>query len=117
MFTRNIQSNFASGELSPKLRGRSDLQQYYNGLEKMTNMYPLIEGGAKRRPGLKFHYDLTAGGEAFLVDFLFNDDQTYILAFGNARSFRWGDGCLPGGVDESGVDAGPGSRHGLGSVG
>jgi hypothetical protein len=85
MFTRNIQSNFASGELSPKLRGRSDLQQYYNGLEKMTNMYPLIEGGAKRRPGLKFHYDLTAGGEAFLVDFLFNDDQTYILAFGNTR--------------------------------
>lgn len=85
MFTRNVQTNFAAGELSPKMRGRSDLQQYYNGLEDMENMLPLIEGGASRRPGLKFHRDLTSGGNAALVDFRFNDDQIYLLAFGNTR--------------------------------
>lgn len=95
MFTRNVQTNFAAGELSPKVRGRSDLRQYYNGLQDMGNMKPLIEGGVSRRPGTKFHYDLTAGGDAFLVDFLFNDDQLYVLAFGNTRmdAFNGGTGA------------------------
>ena len=31
--SRSIQTNFASGELSPLLKGRTDLDQYYQGVE------------------------------------------------------------------------------------
>ncbi|MDA0989744.1 MAG: hypothetical protein O3A51_03235 [Verrucomicrobia bacterium] len=57
-------------------------------------MLPLTEGAASRRPGTKFHYDLP--GDAFLIDFLFNDSQLYLLAFGNARmdAFNGGTGAL-----------------------
>ncbi len=33
-----IQTNFVVGEIDPLLRGRIDLNQYYNGLQKATNV-------------------------------------------------------------------------------
>ena len=49
-----VQTNFSSGELDPLLRGRIDLEQYYNGLATATNVFVLPQGGVKRRDGLKF---------------------------------------------------------------
>lgn len=52
--TRFIQNSFTSGVLSPLLKGRTDIQQYYNGLETGDNVLLLPQGGLKRRAGTKF---------------------------------------------------------------
>lgn len=52
--TRFIQSSFTSGVLSPLLKGRIDLAQYYQGLEVGENIILLPQGGLRRRPGTQF---------------------------------------------------------------
>lgn len=52
-----LQTSFASGELSPLLRGRTDLEQYYAGLATAENVVIVPQGGVKRRPGTE-HIDL-----------------------------------------------------------
>ena len=46
------QTSFASGELSPLLLGRTDLDQYYKGAQQAENVVIVPQGGVKRRPGL-----------------------------------------------------------------
>ena len=48
------QSSFASGELSPLLLGRTDLEQYYKGAQSAENVVIVPQGGVKRRPGTEF---------------------------------------------------------------
>jgi hypothetical protein len=48
------QTSFASGELSPLLKGRTDLEQYYKGAQQAEGVVIVPQGGIKRRPGLKF---------------------------------------------------------------
>lgn len=52
--TRFIQNAFTSGVVSPLLKGRTDLEQYYQGLETGSNWVLIPQGGIKRRPGTKF---------------------------------------------------------------
>ena len=48
------QTSFASGELSPLLKGRTDLDQYYKGAQTAENVVIVPQGGVKRRPGTQF---------------------------------------------------------------
>jgi len=48
------QTSFASGELSPLLKGRTDLDQYYQGAQDAEGVVIVPQGGVKRRPGTKF---------------------------------------------------------------
>ena len=48
------QTSFSSGELSPLLLGRTDLEQYYKGAQTAENVVIVPQGGVKRRPGTKF---------------------------------------------------------------
>ena len=52
--TRFIQSSFVSGELSPLLKGRTDINQYYQALETAENVVIVPQGGLRRRPGTEF---------------------------------------------------------------
>ena len=52
--TRFIQSSFVSGELSPLLKGRIDLNQYYQGVQTAKNVVIVPQGGMKRRPGTQY---------------------------------------------------------------
>jgi hypothetical protein len=52
--SRALQSNFVSGELSPLLIGRTDLDQYYQGMQKAENLVIVPQGGVKRRAGTEF---------------------------------------------------------------
>ena len=51
-----MQSSFVSGELSPLLKGRVDLDQYYQGMETAENVLIVPQGGLKRRAGTQ-HVD------------------------------------------------------------
>ena len=48
-----MQTSFASGELSPLLLGRTDLDQYYKGAQQCEGVVIVPQGGVKRRPGLE----------------------------------------------------------------
>ncbi|MGB1304012.1 hypothetical protein [Pseudoalteromonas marina] len=52
--TRFVQTSFNSGVLSPLIKGRTEIEQYYKGLEVGKNIVLVPQGGLKRRPGTKF---------------------------------------------------------------
>ncbi len=75
----HIQNSFLAGELSPKARGRTDLQQYNHGAEELLNMLVMPQGGATRRPGTQFVSDVTSGGAVKLIPFVFSETEAYLV--------------------------------------
>ena len=51
---RALQTSLNAGEISPRARGRSDLEAYFQGAALLDNVFPLLEGPATRRPGFEF---------------------------------------------------------------
>lgn len=79
-----IQTSFNAGELSPQLKGRIDIEKYKNGCEIMENMVPQIHGPARKRAGSRFVAEVKdSTAVTKLVPFQFNEDQAYILEFGD----------------------------------
>ena len=76
-----FQTNFSSGELDPKLRARTDLEQYANGLETALNVLIQPQGGVKRRPGTKrcANFSVTNFEYARVIPFEFSVNDTYVL--------------------------------------
>lgn len=58
-----LQTSFASGELSPLLYGRTDLDQYYKGAQEAKNVLVVPQGGLKRRPGTQFIDEPKSAGD------------------------------------------------------
>ena len=84
MKTALVQTNFTSGELSPRLMGRSDLAKYANGCKTLQNMIALKHGGATRRSGTKYVAAVkTQSLYTRLIPFTYSTTQTYILELGN----------------------------------
>jgi hypothetical protein len=79
-----IQTNFTSGELSPRLKGRVDVNRYNNGVAELKNFVVFPQGGASRRTGTKFIKEVKDSTKATrLIPFEFSTIQAYILEFGN----------------------------------
>jgi len=79
-----FQTNFTSGEISPKLFGQVDFKKYNNAVETMENMTVFPQGGSERRYGSRFVCEVKNSANATrLVPFEFNIEQSYILEFGN----------------------------------
>lgn len=72
-----------AGELSPLLDGRSDLAKYHQGCSILENFIPTVHGPVYRRPGTRFVENCN-GIAPVLVPFVFNRDQSYVLAIGAA---------------------------------
>ena len=82
--TNKILQSFNSGELSPLLDARIDQNKYQMGCRTLENFYPLIYGGAERRPGTYFIAEAKDSSVKCLVmDFIFSVDFAYILEIGN----------------------------------
>lgn len=80
MANLTLQAAFVGGELSPSLSCRVDMAAYQHGCKTLKNFKVQSHGGAVKRQG--FIYLDTLPGEARLVKFAFNNEQTYCLAFG-----------------------------------
>ena len=78
---RTIQTNFSGGALDPLMKGRPDTKMYNNGAETIENWMQLVQGGLRRRRGTKKLSNI--GAAKRLLPFVFNKDQTYIIALGN----------------------------------
>ena len=70
-------TNFASGELSPNLNGRVDIQQYYQGASHIQNFEIIPTGGIKRRYGTKRLAQLD--DDSRIIPFIVNKNSVYIL--------------------------------------
>jgi len=85
MARRVLEKNtFSTGELAPELWGRSDLNAYANGAARLRNVFIEPSGGVRRRPGIRLIDGLD--GPVRLIQFEFNTEQTYILAFGDMKA-------------------------------
>lgn len=79
-----IYNAFTSGELSPRLDGRTDLDQYYKGVKTLENFFVHAHGGITKRPGTRFIAEAKDSTEpVILIPFEFSTTQAYILEFGH----------------------------------
>jgi hypothetical protein len=100
-----IQTNFVVGELDPLLRGRIDLNQYYNALQKATNVVIQPQGGARRREGLQYIDTLPANlaSQAVrLVPFQFSVNDSYMFAIVPGRVYIYKNKALITNINGSG---------------
>lgn len=72
-------TNFASGELSPTLNGRVDLQQYYSGASHIENYTVVPTGGIQRRVGFKRIIEI--GQNSRIIPFILNKNRSFIFEF------------------------------------
>ena len=78
-------TNFASGELSPMLNGRVDIQQYYQGANRIENFEITPTGGIHRRIGTERVGKL--GGENRIIPFIVDKNTVYVLELGLNPSY------------------------------
>lgn len=78
-----LQASMNSGELSPLIFARSDVDKYRNGLSVCLNARVLVEGAWSRRAGEYYVAPTKLNGVARLVRFEFSITQAYILEMGD----------------------------------
>ena len=90
-----VQRSFSGGELAPSLYARVDTAKYANGARTIRNMLVMRHGGVQNRPGTKFVCEAQTSSESIrLIPFVFNNDQTYVLEFGDQYMRVIKDGSL-----------------------
>lgn len=78
-----LQTNFSTGELSPRASGRVDIARYPNAAETLRNVISRTLGGAEKRPGTQYitttkHDDKRAR----LVPYIVSRDKSFMLEMG-----------------------------------
>ena len=101
-----VQTNFTSGEIDPKIHGRIDLQQYYNALETAQNIVVQPQGGFTRRPGTKYLAALpsSAADGVTMIPFEFSVNDSYLIILVNTRFYIFKDGVQITNINASGND-------------
>lgn len=94
-----IKNSFVAGELSPRLEGRDDLDQYFQGMRQAVNGIVLPHGGFMRRSGTHFVEEVKNSAHACrLIPFEYNDENVYVCEFGDTYArFYTNEGRLESG--------------------
>ena len=95
-----IQTNFTSGEVSPLMRGRVDVNKYANGAQEIVNFLVRPQGGLLKRSGTRFVNETKFQDKKSRIrEFIFSNNQSYILEFGEryVRVYRDGGVVVDGG--------------------
>jgi hypothetical protein len=102
--TKGIQ-NFAGGEASASLYGRTDTVPYFACGKTLENVLVTHFGSAFKTPGTKYVARTKAGGAVKLIPFVFSTGDSYMLEFGNLymRVFRTGGSVVKAAVNISGI--------------
>lgn len=78
-----IKNSFVSGELSPRLEGRDDLDQYFQGMRQALNGIVLPHGGFMHRSGTRFVKEIKDSSiQARLIPFQVSVQQAYVVEVG-----------------------------------
>ena len=82
-----IQNQFTAGEISPRLHGRTDLAQYYQGCRTLQNWLVMPQGGITKRAGTRFVAEVRDHAHApRLLPFVFGVEQAYVIELGHDGS-------------------------------
>lgn len=80
--TGTIQPSFSSGEISPRLFGRTDIAKYGSSAESIENFLVRPEGGLMRRHGLRFSGEVSTHTKvARGLPFIYSTVQAYSIIF------------------------------------
>lgn len=91
--THRIQLSFSKGEIAPSLHARADTTAYATGLATCRNQTVNPHGGLSNRPGTEFLYEVKDSTKAVrLIEFVFNDEQTYVIEVGDQYMRFYKDG-------------------------
>lgn len=75
-------TSFSKGEVSPRLKGRTDYKGYFDACETVLNMVVQPQGGLTRRPGTIYSDPVKDQANApRLIGFQFKTTQAYMLEF------------------------------------
>ena len=96
---KQVVTDFTTGEISPRMIARTDLESYKHGAKEMVNAYPLPHGACTRRRGTKYLgelKDITKAGK--LIPFIYSRTLSYILVLngGYIRFIRDGEYIMNG---------------------
>lgn len=96
-----IQNDFTSGEIDPKLRARTDITQYKSALTTAQNVSIQPQGGAVRRDGTKFIHELDAGAAnaVRMIGFEFSVSDSYMLVFTPGKMYVYKNRVLITGIN------------------
>jgi len=99
--SRVMQNSLSGGVISPVMKGRRDLESYYNSLEEAENVVLLPQGGVERRQGLFYtgvtHALTNGSGRLFVFEFsltqrylfLFDEDDLRIYTLAGTLLYTW----------------------------
>ena len=90
-----LQPSFASGEISPDVASRVDLDKYRSALLQAENVFIRPYGSAYRRPGTEYVADLGSSNYPVrLQEFAVDADTSYLLVFTPGKLRIYKDGNL-----------------------
>lgn len=76
--------SFSTGEISPQIDARSDVEKYQSGCRHLENMIPRIYGGVERRPGTYYITSSYNSAQTVrLIPFIYSSEIAYLVEFGN----------------------------------
>jgi hypothetical protein len=79
-----VQTALSSGELTPRVHGRLDIERYGTGAAEITNFIVQKHGGVMKRPGSRFVAETKDSADfSRLLPFQYSNDQSYALEFGD----------------------------------
>jgi hypothetical protein len=98
-------SNFAGGEASPSLYGRTDVVPYFACGKTLENVLVTHYGSAFKTPGTHYVAKTKAGGAVKMIPFIFSAGDSYMLEFGNLymRVFRASGSVVESAINISGI--------------
>lgn len=80
---------FNTGEVSPRMLARVDIEKYANACETGVNLLAAPQGGFYRRPGTRYVAEIkNSANSTYLIPFEFSVTQAYIIEAG-ANYFRF----------------------------
>ncbi|NBC18743.1 MAG: hypothetical protein GVY18_15675, partial [Bacteroidetes bacterium] len=82
-------TSFLGGELSPRLRGRTDSERYREACEELTNFFVLPQGGIFRRPGAERVATLPSRSRIIPFD-TEDDDYAVVVSDVHVKVFQGG---------------------------
>lgn len=92
-----LQTNFTSGEVSPYMWARTELQQYANSARQITNFVVRPQGGLLKRSGTIYVAQVkNSANYTQLVPFEYSNTDTYVIEMGAGyyRFYRSGGQIL-----------------------
>ena len=88
------QTNFALGELSPRMLGRTEIPAYPNSAATLENVLVTLQGGARSRDGTIYVSDAKSGTDnTRLIPFVSDSSNAFMLEVGDLYIRFYKDGA------------------------